>query len=180
MPGVVALLGEPHKSMVEALWEGMHREFGVPIGYPGAVPHISLHIGEHDVAAGAEQVVQTVARASAPLTVYSAGLGVFTGPVPVVHLTVARSPELAALALRLDVAMAAAGFPSTDPHFVPGRWMPHITIAHRNLAGIELGPLLGWLVAQSLAWEIPLHSLSIARETELAADILSTFLFAAE
>jgi 2'-5' RNA ligase len=122
---------------------------------------------------GAEAVVERVARETAPFAVYTAGLGVFPGPV--LHLTVARAPAAAELAVRLERELAAAGFPSTDPYFTPDRWMPHITLAHRNLEGVELGPLLAWLVAQDLAWEIPLESLSIARETETAADILATF-----
>jgi len=173
VPGVIALLPEPFSGRVEALWEHMAREFGVPRGYPGAIPHLSFHIGAHDVDSGADAVVERVARETEPFTVYSAGLGVFPGPV--VHLTVARSPAAAALAVRLERDLAAAGFPSTDPYFTPERWMPHITLAHRNLEGVELGALLAWLVVQDVTWQIPLDSLSVARETETGAEILATF-----
>lgn len=175
MPGVISLLPEPFAGRVEALWEAMRREFGVPRGYPGAVPHLSFHIGNHDVDAAAEAVVERVARATRPFTVYSAGLGVFSGAVPVIHLCVARSPAAASLAGRLAAELERAGCPSSDLYFAPDRWMPHITLAHRNLPGVELGPLLGWLAAQPLAWEVPVASLSIARETEQSAEILATF-----
>lgn len=175
MPGVITLLPEPSSGRVEALWEGMRREFGVPRGYPGAVPHLSFHIGSHDVDAGAEAIVERVAMATQPFTVYSAGLGVFGGAMPVIHLSVARSPAATSLAKRLATELERAGFPSSDPYFAPDRWMPHVTIAHRNLSGMELGPLLGWLAAQPLAWEILVTTLSIARETEQSAEILATF-----
>ena len=180
MPGVIALLPEPFSGRVEALWETMEREFGIPRGYPGAVPHMTFHLGSHDIEAGAEAVVERVARATSPFRINSAGLGVFGGPGPVLHLMVARAPEVAALAALLTSELDAAGFPSTDPYFAPGLWIPHITIAHRNLAGIEPGPVLGWLATQPLAWEIPVTSLSIARETEKSAEILATFALGAD
>ena len=175
MPGVISLLPEPFSARVVALWETMEREFGVPRGYPGAVPHITFHLGTHDIAPGAEDVVRRVAARTAPFVIHSAGLGVFGGPVPVLHIMVARSPAAAALAEQLERELAAAGYPGTDPYFAPEKWIPHITIAHRNLAGLELGPLLAWLARQDLAWEIPVASLSIARETETSAEVLATF-----
>lgn len=175
MPGVISLLPSPYAERIEALWQAMHERFGVPLGYPGAVPHITFHLGAHDVAADAATVVEAVAARTAPFTIVTSGLGVFGGPVPVIHLAVARSAPVASLAADLDASLAAAGFPTTDPYFHQDRWMPHITIAHRNLAGIQLGPVLHWLVGQPLAGEVPLSSLSIARETDSGAEILATF-----
>lgn len=175
MPGVIALLPEPFAARVETLWETMERDFGVPRGYPGAVPHTTFHLGSHDIETGADEVVRRVAARTDPFTVFSSGLGTFGGAVPVLHIMVARSPAAASLAEALERELAAAGYPSTDPYFAPEKWIPHITIAHRNLAGIELGPLLAWLVRQDLAWEIPLTALCIARETEKSAEILGTF-----
>ncbi len=175
MPGVIALLPEPFAGRVESLWETMARDFAVPRGYPGAIPHITFHLGNHDVETDAEQIVEAIAGRTAPLVINTSGPGVFAGDPPVLHLVVARSPRVAALAEALSRDLAEDGFPSTDPYFSADLWIPHITIAHRNLAGVPPGPLLEWLVRQDLAWTIPLDSLSIARETEKGAEILSTF-----
>jgi 2'-5' RNA ligase len=175
MPGVIALLPEPFAARVEALWDRIERDFEVPRGYPGAIPHVTFHLGSHDIDAGADEVIRRVAARTAPFTVHSAGLGVFSGSPPVVHIMVARSPAAAALAQSLETELAAAGYPATDPYFAPDKWMPHITMANRNLEGIDLGPLLAWLAGQDLTWAIPLASISIARETEFSAEILGTF-----
>ncbi len=175
MPGVIALLAEPHAARIEALWQTMERNLGVPAGYPGAIPHLTFHIGNHDIDAGADRIVEAVARRTPPLAISTSGLGIFGGSPPVLYLATARTPTVAALAHDLATALDDAGFPSSDPYFAPEKWIPHITIAHRNLAGVELAPLLAWLVAQPLAWEISLRSLSIARETEFGAEILATF-----
>ncbi|MGE3074770.1 MAG: 2'-5' RNA ligase family protein [Dehalococcoidia bacterium] len=175
MPGVIALLPEPFAGRVAGLWDAMERDFGVPRGYPGAVPHLTFHIGNHDTETGAGPIIHRVARETRPFTVFTAGLGVFGDEPPVIHLMVARSPAVAALAERLTAELTAGGFPATDPYFAEDKWIPHITIAHRNLAGVEIGPLLAWLAKQDLAWEIPLASISMARETEKGAEIIETF-----
>lgn len=175
MPGVIALLPEPFAARVEGLWDTMERQFGIPRGYPGAVPHLSFHIGEHRRNAGSEPIVQQIARSTAPFLVSTAGMGVFGGTPPVVHLAVARSPRVASLAERLTEELDAAGFPPTDPYFSAEKWIPHITIAHQNLESFELGPMLEWLAKQDLAWNIPLTSISVARETSKSAVITATF-----
>jgi 2'-5' RNA ligase len=175
VPGVIALLPEPFAGRVESLWESMERDFAVPRGYPGAVPHISFHLGARDVEPAAAAAVSAVAGRTAPFVLYSAGLGVFAADPPVVHIAVARSPEAARLADNLTAALEAVGIPNADAHFTPQKWMPHVTIAHRNLTGVALGPLLAWLAQQPLAWEIPIGSLSLARETADSAEILATF-----
>src|SRR6187455_226078 len=88
MPGVVSLLPEPFSTRIEDLWEAMQRDFGIPKGYSGAIPHITFHIGANDVAAGAEAVVESVANATSPFSISTAGLGVFGVSRPVLHLIV--------------------------------------------------------------------------------------------
>jgi len=119
MPGVIALLPEPFAARVEALWDRIERDFEVPRGYPGAIPHLTFHLGTHDIDAGADEVVRRVAARTAPFSVHSAGLGVFSGSPPVIHIMVARSPATAALAQTLETELAAAGYPATDPYFAP-------------------------------------------------------------
>ena len=175
MPGVIALLDPSATARVEALWREMHERFGVRPGFPGGVPHVTFHISTHDVEPRAIAAVETVARATAPFTLHSSWLGVFTAAEPILYITVARAPAAAALAERLESALMAVGCGPTDPYYTPERWIPHITIAQQNLAGADLPALLEWLSHQPLAMELPIHAISIARETPTGADILATF-----
>lgn len=175
MPGVIALLDSTSSARIDALWGEMERRFGTRRGFPGGIPHVTFHLGDFDVEPGAVAVVERVAAATRPFTLASSGLGVFGGPAPVVFVTVARSPAAAALAERLDHDLQAAGYPPTAPYYAPERWVPHITLAQQNLDGADLGALLAWLARQPLTWELPLSSLSIAKETPTIAEILATF-----
>lgn len=175
MPGVIALLDPLSTARVESLWDEMERRFGVTRGFPGAIPHVTFHLSTHDVEPGAAGVIERVAAATPPFILFSSGLGLFGGPAPILFVNVARAPAAAALAAHLDTELTRAGFPGTDPYYTPNRWIPHITIAQQNLQGADLGALLGWLAGQPLSWELPVTSLSIARETPTSAEILATF-----
>ena len=175
MPGVIALLDPASTARVESLWEEMERRFDVAGGFPGGIPHVTFHLSTYDVEPGASAVVEQVAAATKPFTLYSSGLGLFGGPSPILFAIVARAPAAADLAARLDVELTAAGYPTTDRYYTQERWIPHITLAQQNLAGADLGALLAWIARQPLAWELPIASLSIARETPTSAEILATF-----
>ncbi|GMV86923.1 MAG: hypothetical protein AMXMBFR80_27760 [Dehalococcoidia bacterium] len=175
MPGVIALLDSASSARIEGLWDEMERRFGIRRGFPGGIPHVTFHLGDFDVEPGTATIVERVAAATRPFRLHSSGLGVFGGPAPVVFVTVARSPAAATLAERLDHEIQAAGYPPTAPYYGPERWVPHITLAQQNLDGADLGALLAWLASQPLAWDLPISSLSIARETPTSAEILATF-----
>jgi 2'-5' RNA ligase len=175
MPGVIALLDPASTARVESLWDEMEQRFGVARGFPGAIPHVTFHLSSYDVEPGATAVVERVAAETAPFTLYSSGPGLFGGPSPILFANVARAPAAASLAARLDAELTAAGYPGTDTYYTPERWIPHITLAQQNLASADLGALLAWLARQPLAWELPIASLSIARETPTSAEILATF-----
>ncbi len=179
MPGVIALLDPATTARVEALWSEMERHFGIPRGFPGAIPHITFHLGEFDLEPAAAAVVERVAAGTRPFTLHSSAAGVFGGPSPVVFVGVARAPAAAQLAERLDRELQAAGYPPTAAYYSPERWIPHITLAQQNLDRADLGALLAWLARQPLTWELPIASLSIARETPTSAEILATFRFSA-
>jgi 2'-5' RNA ligase len=179
MPGVIALLDPASTARVESLWDEMERRFGVAKGFPGGVPHVTFHLSTYDVEPGATAVVGRVAAETAPFTLYSSGPGLFGGPSPILFANVARAPAAADLAVRLNAELTAAGYPATDLYYTPERWIPHITLAQQNLAGADLGALLAWIAWQPLAWELPITSLSIARETPTSAEILATFPLAA-
>lgn len=176
MPGVISLLDPVVTKRIEDLKEEMTTRFGVGRGCPGGIPHVTFHLSERDVEPGAIEVVEQVAKRTAPFTLYSSGLGTFPGlGGPVLYITVARAPAAAALAHRLEEMLSAAGFGPSNPYYSAERWIPHITIAQQNLEGVDVGALLAWLAGQPLAFELPIQALSVAKENSTGAEILATF-----
>lgn len=176
MAGVISLLEGADLERVESLWEVMEREFGVPGGFPGGVPHLSYHLGNYDKHSPAFEAIERLARAVPPFRVRAGGIGIFTGAVPILYLPIVRSPELAATHAAVTDALRKAGIERNHPYYEPAVWQPHVTLAQQNLAPEALPGVVAWLAERSgLAWEIAITNLALAVETPDSATILARY-----
>jgi 2'-5' RNA ligase len=174
MPGIITVLDPPIADRIERLWDEMEREFGVPRGYPGALPHFSYHLAESYHLERAAGVVRDLAAATPEFTVETSGFGVFTGLEPVFYIPVARGPALAALHASICERMRGAGM-ETNPYYLPERALPHITVAQQNIPAGAVAPLLEWLARQDFSWEVPVTNLALANQTPDSAVIYERF-----
>lgn len=160
MYGLVSLLDDQHTELVEKLWAEMARRFGV--GNPAAtfVPHFSYHVAEDydlDKLAG---ILERVAEETAVFPIQTAGIAIFPGPEPVIYIPVARNLALAQLHERVWTAVSPFSQGSVA-YYAPSVWFPHITLAHGDITPQNLGPIVAWLHAQSIAWTISVDSFSL-------------------
>lgn len=148
MVGIVSLLDPASDAVARGLWGELAREWGLRLNAERVpFPHVSYHVAErYDL----ERVAATLARAAArtqPFTARVTGLGAFTAPEPTLYLAVERGPGLEALHATLWEALA------TEPDLAQGvmgiyaaaTWIPHITLAQRDLTPATLdAPLAAW------------------------------------
>ncbi len=126
MPYAVTLRLDPVAgARVAALWTALARDGLTAMLERGYAPHITLAV-LHD---GTASVVEPEARAAAgwhgrPLRF--AGFGVFPGPPAVLWLAPVPDPGLLGLQRELCNALPAA---QLHPHYRPGAWVPHATLA---------------------------------------------------
>lgn len=150
MHAVVALLDEEHREKVMRLWEKVEVEFGVqPVSWP--VPHFSLHVACDYRFMELQDLIERFARATGPIPVRTAGLGIFPGEKPVVYTPVVRHLALsvAHAALWPEVARIAGG---CCAHYHPDCWMPHITLVHHRMRRETLRNVLHFLYRHSFEW----------------------------
>lgn len=177
MAGVISLL-EPHDAgRVERLWDTMQREFGVLRGFPGAIPHVSYHLGDYPPDAPLQASLAALANQAAPFSAQVSGIGVFGGPAPVLYLAVARGPRLAALHAEVRAVMTSLGH-DNNPYYEPDNWLPHVTFAQQNLSTEALPGVVSWLAAQPIQFAFQVTSLALATETPDALEVLVPFPFA--
>lgn len=140
MPYAVALrLDAAAAAPIEAMWRalaaaGLHDD-SLALGYP---PHVTLSI--HPDAADPARLREAVAGCAAQWAaadVTLAGFGVFAAPLPVLFLAPVVTEAL--LLRQRALAEALARLPG-DPHYRPGAWVPHVTLAKGGPAGDP-----GWL-----------------------------------
>lgn len=174
MPGVIFLLDEASNARIESLWDEMEREFGVPKGFPGALPHLTAHLAGGYILEAVRAVIEATVATKAPFTVPTAGLGVFTGELPILYIPVIRTPMLSALHAHLHISLAAHCV-EPEPYYAPERWMPHITVGQVDLNSEIFPSLLHWLAQQPLSWDIHVPSLAIGENTETGVALFATF-----
>ncbi|MCT9097297.1 2'-5' RNA ligase family protein [Haloarchaeobius sp. HME9146] len=138
---VTTLTGECAEE-VERLWRDLHDRFGLARTSP-VPPHCSYH-GAVEYGDDLDESLSRVAEAFDPFVVQTAGIGVFPGDSPVVHVPVVRTDELSLVQQTIfDTVVGAAESPNT--YYRPSVWQPHVTLAHGDLTPAELGSVVAFL-----------------------------------
>lgn len=129
MPYAVTLrLGAAAAGPIEAMWRalaeaGLHDD-ALALGYP---PHLTLSIQPDTVDPGRlRDAVMQCAEAWTSESLHFAGFGLFVAPEPVLWLAPVVTDAL--LARHAALATALADLPG-NPHYRPGAWVPHVTLA---------------------------------------------------
>ncbi|MGC1376537.1 MAG: 2'-5' RNA ligase family protein [Anaerolineales bacterium] len=165
MDGLISLLDSQHYKLVESIWNELEKECGLAGVKVTPYPHFSWQIGAEYAGQQTEQAIKAVAGQMRRFTVYTAGLGIFSGPNPVVYIPIIRNPKLNRLHAKLwkQLQPSAKGL---SPFYSPQKWMPHITIIFENenarsvLCGLEM------LTFRSFAWEIEVNNISYASQSD--------------
>lgn len=171
MHAVVSLLDDSSSRMVEKLWAEIEKEFGIRGVYQTPFPHISYHVsGEYNVDK-VRTVMQVFARHSAPFRVRCCGLGVFTGPSPVLYIPVVRSPQLAEFQHELWYQLTKSSG-HLEFTYRPARWVPHITLAHRDLTQRALGAIVRKLGTLELNQQVTVNNLALIYDAGGREDVI--------
>ena len=106
-----------------------------------------------------------LAANSKPFRVWTSGLGLFTQPVPVLYVSLVRSPELSRYQRWTwwEVHPAASG--SLD-YYLPERWVPHITLAQQGLSSEKLAGAVRLLGGRDFHWPIEIDNIAYVDGTQ--------------
>lgn len=91
-------------------------------------PHVTLAIAEHMDERSAGRLIDQVASESAPPQLTFDSLGAFNGPDWVLFLAPVATQELLSFHAKLHRELETHS-KGQSPHYLPGRWVPHCTIA---------------------------------------------------
>lgn len=176
MNGVVSLLDQRHSALVEQIWAGLEQGLGLRGVYVTPYPHFSYHVARGYQMEQLETALARVVSGLAPLTVSTAGLGIFTGGQPVLYVPVVRTPELTRLQQSLwrEVSRTASGIES---YYAPERWLPHISLAFGDLDEHALAEAVRLLSTRDFAWELPIDNLAIIEDTGKKQELRRRFSF---
>jgi 2'-5' RNA ligase len=175
MHGIVALLDDEHTARVEGLWDELSEVCGLSCVQLTPFPHFSWHIAEDYDFDRLEAKLTHITQQTSPFKIHTAGLGVFTGEHPVVYLQVVKDPQL--LNLHGKIWEGTQGFGSEVSHlYAPDQWMPHITLANRDVSDENIPCIFSLLGKRPFKWEIEVGQFAIGYQHDDApGEITKTF-----
>jgi len=128
-------------------------------------PHLTWQVVEKYDLVQLDCVLKKFITHASPFTVRLAGLGIFTGPAPILYVAVTKDEPL----LRFHEQLWQWVYPIAQepaPYYLPDAWVPHITLAMSVLAREDLLCALDQLAYQPFDWEIRIDHLVCIAQTE--------------
>ena len=160
MYAIATLLIPPAEQAVRSLWTRFEETCGLAGVRVMPLPHFSW-VGADTYQEGPiEQALEQLARCTSPFVVHTAGLGIFTGPQPVVYISLVKDEPLLNLhKLLWEQTLPCAVAPNMYYH--PSRWVPHITLALREGDPARLGCAVSDIAFQRIDLEIVVDHFSV-------------------
>lgn len=152
MHGVATILPQPFHRMVEDIWDELETRHGLSGIRVTPYPHFSWQIGEEYDQEKMSKALSQIAARTKPFTVFTTGLGLFTGAVPVIFIPVVKTQELLDLHRQVWEALAPVTT-GCSPYYSPSMWVPHISIAYADVTMQNIGPVMQTLAFRSFNWE---------------------------
>ena len=162
LAAVASLLPDDAAQRVRDIWANLDTELGLRGATISPLPHFSYQVARDYNLDVLQEVVASLAEGARALRVQTAGLGVFTGPAPILHLPIVRSPELA----RFHVAVwsaASVAAEKLDQHYHPASWVPHVSLAFGDTTPAKAAAAVELLAERDLAWDVELDNLAIVK-----------------
>ncbi|HLJ35402.1 MAG TPA: 2'-5' RNA ligase family protein [Ktedonobacteraceae bacterium] len=176
MNGIVSLLDDHHYQLVENLWAELEREFSVRGVYVTPYPHFSYQVAAQYNVEQLEPILSNIAENSTPFHVVCGGLGIFTGPHPVLYIPVVRSQQLNQFHQQVWSATLETGSDAQD-YYHPDYWMPHITIGFADINRDNIGSMLQFLSERNFNWDIPINNIAFIHDDGTRQVLRSRFDF---
>ncbi|MEO5930865.1 MAG: 2'-5' RNA ligase family protein, partial [Candidatus Kapaibacterium sp.] len=153
MNAVITLLDEETQHRLRTIWSSLRKDVGGTGVATTPFPHFSYQIAERYEVDSVSAVLERVAARQRPFTVRTAGLGIFTGPVPVLFLSLVKSIELIRLHEEIWEELRGDGTDISDL-YRPDRWAPHVTLFQGSPDNQRLPDIVKALSGDDFAGEI--------------------------
>lgn len=162
---VASLLNPAATHQTQEIWQWLEEQCGLAGIKLTPLPHFSWQAAEEFHIQKAEEAINRLSGQTAPFTVHTAGLGIFTGPNPILYLSLVKNRRL----LELQEAIWSAVEPFAErpnPYYQPASWIPHVTLAYRDVNPQNLACAIQDLAFRPMAFEIMVDHLALIYEIE--------------
>lgn len=163
MHGLVSLLPHPYYEHVEELWKELEEDHGLIGIRVTPYPHFSWQIAQEYDFDRLEEIVREISAETAPFLVHTTGVGLFTGPRPVIFVPLVKSRALMDLHQTIweRTQTVSRGI---SPYYDPYAWMPHISLALEDVDEQNVAGVMSTLAFRPFRWEMMIDNLALIYE----------------
>ncbi len=165
MNGIASLLDDPASACVRHLWQELEVRCGLVGVKLTPFPHLTWQVTEDYDLPRLEFALRTLAGQVKPFSIHTSGLGLFTGENPIIYVSIVKDEALMCFHSLLWERMAGIAF-HPALYYSPGQWVPHITLAYKDLTSANLDCAMQSLAFQSFNWEIQIDNLILVAQNE--------------
>jgi 2'-5' RNA ligase len=150
---VASLLNPAATHQTQEIWQLLEHQCGLAGIKLTPLPHFSWQASEEFHLGRVEEALQRIAEHTSPFTIQTAGLGIFTGANPILYLSLSKSRKLMEIHEEIwrEVMPAAV---NPNMYYAPGSWIPHITLAYRDVTPENLACAIQNLAFQKTSLEV--------------------------
>jgi len=176
MFGVVSLVEGRYQSIVREMWDTLQADCGFKGDFDPPIPHISWHVAKSYNLQTLKSILVDISLQTIPVTVRTAGLGIFTGEVPIIYINVVKDAALLEFQMKLWQSVQIASY-EASMLCTPENWIPHITLARGDINNCNLGCLMDELAFQDLSWELEMDHIAVIGQDDeqVDQDLVYTF-----
>lgn len=175
MYALISELNEPAAVHVMHLWRELNQRCGLEgiFNYPN--PHFTWFSAEAVDVDRSIPILKMIAESAAPFEVQTSGIGLFPGDSPVLYLPVVKTNELISLhRLIWDQILPYAE--EVNTFYSSATWVPHITLALRDLSAKNLPCALQVLAGNVQEMAVRVNSFSLVKsENQTTGETLAVF-----
>lgn len=180
MFAIISELDPDASTIVNELWMKLCDACGLMAIYNMPLPHLTWMVAEDLDIQKSAPIIAQISENTAPLTLHTFGLGLFTGEKPILYLPTVKSIEM----IKLHEAIWDQIYPFSDGqqlYYSPRLWVPHITLAIDELNEENLACAIKATAFDTIELFIRISNLAIARyEDKKAGKFLEQFKFIEE
>jgi 2'-5' RNA ligase len=176
MFAIATLLDPNADTQTREFWQLLEKDCGLAGINTTPLPHFSWQGADDYQVDEVEQVLRQTTGQLAPFKARTAGLGLFTGLVPVLYLALVKTETLMDVHRLLweGIGPLATGL---NRHYSPDLWMPHITIAYQDLNADNLACAVKNLIFKPIDLEIQVDQLALLYQLDKDTGVKSHFPF---
>ncbi len=174
MLAIASLLDPAADQQTRNLWQTLEEKCGLYEIKTAPFPHLSWFGCEDLQWKPVREKLTSIARSLPSFTLRTSGLGLFSGPVPVLYVGIVKTLELTEIHSRIWHRLKK-NLINPNELFSPENWVPHVTIAHGDLTPASISCAIQELAFQKFEFDIFINNISIIYQNEEGVGIKDRF-----